>query len=48
LNRADTIVVLICMDQSFDVLNLFRYELIKINHFRGLSLNIVQMFSKQV
>ena len=26
----------------------FRYELIKINQFRGLSLSIVQLFSKQV
>lgn len=25
-----------------------RYELIKMNHFKGLSLSIVQMFSKQV
>lgn len=24
------------------------YELIKLNHFRGLSLSIVQLFSKQV
>ncbi|TXG48787.1 hypothetical protein EZV62_024662 [Acer yangbiense] len=31
-----------------DILQLFRYELIKINQFRGLSLSIVQLFSKQI
>ncbi|XP_062147446.1 dual specificity protein kinase YAK1 homolog [Alnus glutinosa] len=32
----------------FELLDTNLYELIKINHFRGLSLSIVQMFSKQI
>ncbi|XP_041014070.1 dual specificity protein kinase YAK1 homolog [Juglans microcarpa x Juglans regia] len=32
----------------FELLETNLYELIKINHFRGLSLSIVQMFSKQI
>ncbi|KAK9714598.1 hypothetical protein RND81_06G106200 [Saponaria officinalis] len=33
---------------SFELLDTNLYELIKINNFRGLSLNIVQLFSKQI
>ncbi|KAK9272613.1 hypothetical protein L1049_002988 [Liquidambar formosana] len=33
---------------SFELLDTNLYELIKINHFRGLSLSIVQLFSKQI
>ncbi|CAD5195550.1 dual specificity protein kinase YAK1 homolog isoform X1 [Musa acuminata AAA Group] len=33
---------------SFEMLGSNLYELIKMNHFKGLSLNIVQMFSKQI
>ncbi|KAK6936483.1 Protein kinase domain [Dillenia turbinata] len=33
---------------SFELLDQNLYELIKINHFRGLSLSIVQLFSKQI
>ncbi|XP_074269863.1 dual specificity protein kinase YAK1 homolog isoform X3 [Silene latifolia] len=33
---------------SFELLDTNLYELIKINNFRGLSLSIVQMFSKQI
>ncbi|KAE8734599.1 Serine/threonine-protein kinase ppk15 [Hibiscus syriacus] len=32
----------------FELLDTNLYELIKINHFRGLSLSIVQLFSKQI
>ncbi|KAK4792154.1 hypothetical protein SAY86_022589 [Trapa natans] len=32
----------------FELLGTNLYELIKINHFRGLSLSIVQLFSKQI
>ncbi|KAI5347380.1 hypothetical protein PRUPE_2G329600 [Prunus persica] len=32
----------------FELLDTNLYELIKINHFRGLSLTIVQLFSKQI
>ncbi|KAI9073823.1 hypothetical protein K1719_044225 [Acacia pycnantha] len=32
----------------FELLNANLYELIKMNHFRGLSLSIVQLFSKQI
>ncbi|XP_030937038.1 dual specificity protein kinase YAK1 homolog isoform X2 [Quercus lobata] len=32
----------------FELLDTNLYELIKINHFRGLSLSIVQMYSKQI
>ncbi|PWA77126.1 YAK1-like protein [Artemisia annua] len=32
---------------AFELLDTNLYELIKLNHFRGLSLNIVQLFSKQ-
>lgn len=32
----------------FELLDSNLYELIKINHFRGLSLSIVQLFSKQI
>ncbi|CAL5368012.1 unnamed protein product [Camellia sinensis] len=33
---------------AFELLDTNLYELIKINHFRGLSLSIVQLFSKQI
>ncbi|GJT90534.1 dual specificity protein kinase YAK1 [Tanacetum coccineum] len=33
---------------AFELLDTNLYELIKLNHFRGLSLNIVQLFSKQI
>ncbi|PSS11869.1 Serine/threonine-protein kinase yakA [Actinidia chinensis var. chinensis] len=33
---------------TFELLDANLYELIKINHIRGLSLNIVQLFSKQI
>ncbi|WOL09496.1 hypothetical protein Cni_G18249 [Canna indica] len=33
---------------SFEMLGSNLYELIKMNHFKGLSLSIVQMFSKQI
>ncbi|KAL6972265.1 dual specificity protein kinase yak1 [Sarracenia purpurea var. burkii] len=33
---------------TFELLDTNLYELIKINHFRGLSLSIVQLFSKQI
>ncbi|MBA0710126.1 hypothetical protein Golax_025121 [Gossypium laxum] len=32
----------------FELLDTNLYELIKINHFRGLSLSIIQLFSKQI
>ncbi|XP_042030295.1 dual specificity protein kinase YAK1 homolog isoform X1 [Salvia splendens] len=32
----------------FELLDVNLYELIKLNHFRGLSLSIVQLFSKQI
>ncbi|KAE8077557.1 hypothetical protein FH972_016112 [Carpinus fangiana] len=32
----------------FELLDTNLYELIKLNHFRGISLSIVQMFSKQI
>lgn len=33
---------------AFELLDSNLYELIKLNHFRGLSLSIVQLFSKQI
>ncbi|RAL46307.1 hypothetical protein DM860_015300 [Cuscuta australis] len=33
---------------AFELLDTNLYELIKLNHFRGLSLSIVQLFSKQI
>ncbi|CAN4089353.1 unnamed protein product [Withania somnifera] len=33
---------------AFELLETNLYELIKLNHFRGLSLSIVQLFSKQI
>ncbi|KAL7100475.1 hypothetical protein ACP275_08G000200 [Erythranthe tilingii] len=33
---------------TFELLDTNLYELIKLNHFRGLSLSIVQLFSKQI
>ncbi|KAM3381583.1 dual specificity protein kinase YAK1 isoform X2 [Capsicum galapagoense] len=33
---------------AFEMLDTNLYELIKLNHFRGLSLSIVQLFSKQI
>ncbi|CAK9160637.1 unnamed protein product, partial [Ilex paraguariensis] len=32
---------------AFELLDTNLYELIKLNHFRGLSLSIVQLFAKQ-
>ncbi|XP_071713015.1 dual specificity protein kinase YAK1 homolog [Rutidosis leptorrhynchoides] len=33
---------------AFELLDTNLYELIKLNHFRGLSLSIIQLFSKQI
>lgn len=33
---------------TFELLDTNLYELIKLNHFRGLSINIIQLFSKQI